>query len=124
MFLNANVYLILARFVEIINQSSEHIQCMYPLWQYGLWSFQTGGAKLERFLPKNQNTENNFENFENWTNVEPQQLAKIRVNWLQVFKVDYFILPLFLVPKLRSVAQNEWKKREKPKKFQKPKSCV
>ena len=25
-------------------------------------------------------------------------------------KVDYFILPLFLVPKLRSVAQNEWKK--------------
>ena len=27
-----------------------------------------------------------------------------------VFKVDYFILPLFLVPKLRSVAQNEWKK--------------
>ena len=26
------------------------------LWQYGLWSFQTGGTKLERFLPKNQNT--------------------------------------------------------------------
>ena len=24
------------------------------LWQYGLWSFQTGGTKLERFLPKNQ----------------------------------------------------------------------
>ena len=22
------------------------------LWQYGLWSFQTGGTKLERFLPK------------------------------------------------------------------------
>ena len=21
------------------------------LWQYGLWSFQTGGTKLERFLP-------------------------------------------------------------------------
>jgi hypothetical protein len=34
-----------------------------------------------------------------------QQLAKIRV-----CKVDYFILPLFLMPKLRSVAQNEWKK--------------
>ena len=40
-------------------------------------------------------------NFENWTNGEPQQLAKIRV-----FKVDYFILPLSLVPKFRSVAQN------------------
>ena len=26
------------------------------------------------------------------------------------FKVNYFIFPLFLVPKLRSVAQNEWKK--------------
>ena len=32
----------------------------------------------------------------------PQYLAKIRV-----FKVDYFVLPLLLVPKLRSVAQNE-----------------
>ena len=28
----------------------------------------------------------------------------------KVFKVDYFILPLFLVPKLKSVTQNEWKK--------------
>ena len=24
------------------------------LWQYGLWSFQMGDTKLERFLPKNQ----------------------------------------------------------------------
>ena len=24
------------------------------LWQYGLWNFQTGGTKLERFLPKNR----------------------------------------------------------------------
>ena len=44
-------------------------------------------------------------NFENWTSGEPQYLAKIRV-----FKVDYFILPLFLAPKLSSVSQNEWKK--------------
>ena len=22
------------------------------VWQYGLWSFQTGGMKLKRFLPK------------------------------------------------------------------------
>ena len=43
-------------------------------------------------------------NFENWTG-EPQYLAKIKV-----FKVEYFIPPLFLVQKLRSVAQNEWKK--------------
>ena len=28
----------------------------------------------------------------------------------RVFRVDYFILPLFLVPKLSSVAQNEWEK--------------
>ena len=27
------------------------------LWQYGLWSFQAGGTKLERFLPKNQHTQ-------------------------------------------------------------------
>ena len=30
--------------------------CELTLWQYGLWSFQTGGTKLERFLPKNQHT--------------------------------------------------------------------
>ena len=49
-------------------------------------------------------------NFENWTSGEPQYLAKIRV-----FKVDYFILSLFLAPKLSSVSQNEWKKH--PYKF-------
>ena len=27
------------------------------VWQYGLWSFQTGGTKLEIFLPKNQHTQ-------------------------------------------------------------------
>ena len=30
--------------------------------------FSTGGIRLERFLPKNQHTQRNFENFENWTN--------------------------------------------------------
>ena len=29
---------------------------LLTVWQYGLWSFQTGGRKLERFLPKNQQT--------------------------------------------------------------------
>ena len=33
------------------------------LWQYGLWSFQTGGTKLERFLPKNQHTQRKFFEF-------------------------------------------------------------
>jgi hypothetical protein len=67
-------------------------------------------------------------------------MSKLRA---KVFKVDYVILSLFLVPKLRSVAQNEWKKHpyifflllvqkqtslsgknpKKTKKFQKPKSC-
>ena len=42
------------------------------LWQYGLWSFQTGGKKLERFLPKNQHTQTKNLNFENWTSGEPQ----------------------------------------------------
>ena len=34
------------------------------LWQYGLWSFQMGCIKLERFLPKNQHTQRKF--FEFW----------------------------------------------------------
>ena len=42
------------------------------IWQYRLWSFQTGGTKLETFLPKNQHTQRKFLNFENWTNGEPQ----------------------------------------------------
>ena len=40
------------------------------LWQYGLWSFQTGGTKLERFLPKNRHTQRKLLNFENWVNGE------------------------------------------------------
>ena len=40
------------------------------IWQYGLWSFQTGGTKLERFLHKNQHTQRKLLNFENWVNGE------------------------------------------------------
>jgi hypothetical protein len=40
------------------------------LWQYGLCSFQTGGTKLERFLPKNQHAQRKLLNFENWVNGE------------------------------------------------------
>ena len=49
------------------------------LWQYGLWSFQTGGAKLEIFLPKNQHTQRKLLNFENWVNGKVSKSAKI---WL------------------------------------------
>ena len=38
----------------------------YRLWQYGLWSFQMGGTRLERLLPKNQHTQRKLLNFENW----------------------------------------------------------
>ena len=38
---------------------SPYVQLLYtvqcPLRQYGLWSFQTGDTKLDRFLPKNHN---------------------------------------------------------------------
>ena len=37
-------------------------------------------------------------------------LVLISLQRSDFFKVDYFVHPLFLVPKLRSVAQNEWKK--------------
>ena len=40
-----------------------------------------------------------------WIETRRSKFAKIRV-----CKVDHLNLPLFLVPKLRSVAQNEWKK--------------
>ena len=47
------------------------------IWQYGLWSFQTRGTKLERFLPKNRHTQRKLLNFENWVNGEVSKSAKI-----------------------------------------------
>ena len=47
----------------------------YSLWQYGLWSFQTGGTKLERFLLKNQHTQRKLLNFENWVNGEVSKIG-------------------------------------------------
>ena len=55
--------------------SKQNIDLKYLVWQYGLWSFQTGGTKLERFLPKNQHTRRKLLNFENWVNGE---VSKIR----------------------------------------------
>ena len=40
------------------------------LWQYGMWSFQAGGTKLEKALPKNQHTQRKLLNFENWGGVK------------------------------------------------------
>ena len=51
-----------------------HVTYFLPLWQYGLWSFQAGGTKLERFLPKNQYTPRKLLIFENWCGGE---LSKI-----------------------------------------------
>ena len=61
--------------------------CVCRLWQYGLWSFQTGGTKLERFLPKNQHTQRKLLNFENWVNGEVSKSAKSPN--LLTFKVNF-----------------------------------
>ena len=61
------------------NVSCRNVRCWYKLqfnaiwklWQYGLWSFQTGYTKLQRFLHKNQHTQRKLLNFEHWTNGEP-----------------------------------------------------
>ena len=45
------------------------------VWQYGCWSFQAGGTKLERFLPKNQPTQRKLLNFEFWINGELSKLG-------------------------------------------------
>ena len=45
-----------------------HRIIIWKLWQYGLWSFQTGDTKLEIFLPKNQHIQKKLLNFEFWIN--------------------------------------------------------
>ena len=61
------------------------IKCV--LWQYRLWSFQTGGTELERFLPKNQHAQRKLLNFENWLNGEVSKSAKSPN--LLTFKVNF-----------------------------------
>ena len=41
----------------------------------GVLCFQTGGTKLERFLPKNQHTQRKLLNFENWVNGEVSNIG-------------------------------------------------
>ena len=45
----------------------------FSLWQYGLWSFQAGGTKLEKFLHKNQHTQRKLLNVEFWINGDYQE---------------------------------------------------
>ena len=45
------------------------------LWQYGLWSFQTGGTKLKTFWPTNGHTVRKVLNFEDWVNGEVSKLG-------------------------------------------------
>ena len=65
----------------------------YRLWQYGLWSFQTGGTKLERFLSKNQQTQRKLLNFENWVSREVSKSAKSPN--LLTFKVNFLCQNFF-----------------------------
>ena len=46
------------------------------IWQYGLWSFQAGGTKLERFLHKNQHTHRKLLNFEFCFNGELSKIGQ------------------------------------------------
>ena len=46
--------------------------CIMAIW---VWSFQTGGTKLERFLPKNQPTQRKLLNFENWVDGEVSNIG-------------------------------------------------
>ena len=54
---------------------SNILKDIYLLWQYGLRSFQAGGTKLERFLPKNLHTQRKLLNFENWVNGEVSKIG-------------------------------------------------
>ena len=69
-----------------------HVHEILPptLCQYGLWSFQTEGPKLERFLPKNQHNQTKLLNFKfSWDNGEMSKTAKI---WLSksIFNVKNY----------------------------------
>ena len=50
--------------LALFSPLERRLQC--AVWQYGLWSFQMGYTKLERFLHKNQHTQRKLLNFEFW----------------------------------------------------------
>ena len=57
-----------------VSENTHCVTCSL-LWQCGLWSFQPGGTKLERFLRKNQHTQRKLLNFENWVNGEVSKIG-------------------------------------------------
>jgi len=60
-------HMIYTTYTQTNKQTNKHTHIKkHPLWQYGLWSFQTGGKKLERFLHKNEHIQRKLLNFENW----------------------------------------------------------
>ena len=46
-----------------------------PAMAIWIVKFSCGGAKLERFLPKNQHTQRKLLNFENWVNGEVSKIG-------------------------------------------------
>ena len=62
---------------QVTSASQILVTVQQGVWQCGLWSFQTGGAKLEIFLPKYQHTQRKLLNFEFWINGELSKSAKI-----------------------------------------------
>ena len=54
---------------------------------YRLLSFQAGGKKLERFLPKNQHTQRKLLNFENWCNGVVSKIGHCFRKW-SYLKID------------------------------------
>ena len=76
------------------------------LWQYGLWSFQTGGTKLEIFLPKNlQDTQRKLLNFENWISGDLRSFQKS-----EFYKSIILILPF---DHLHCITYNYWEDENK-----------
>ena len=73
---NSTLSFLLSSHVKVTDQL---LGAFLSLQSKGLWSFQAGGTKLERFLPKNQHTQRKLLNFENWVNGEVSKSAKI---WL------------------------------------------
>ena len=51
--------------------------CTVIVWQYGLWSFQMGDTKLDKYLLTNQKNERKLYKYEFWINGELSKSAKI-----------------------------------------------
>ena len=67
------------------------------LWLYGLLSFQAGGTKLKRCLPKNQHTQRKMLNYENWIIGKVSKSAKIRLAKSIFYVKNYLNLSLFFI---------------------------